>query len=134
MDADGKNKVQLTTDSARDSFPVWSTDGKKIAFYSERGGDRGIYTLTLENGNKPVADFSASPTSENMPLKVKFTDKSSNVPISWKWSFGNGKTSTLKSPAYTYSKAGKYTVSLTVKNAKGSSTKTISGYVTVSKK
>jgi PKD repeat protein len=131
MDADGKNKVQLTTDSARDSYPEWSPDGKKIAFYSERGGDRGIYTLTLENGNKPVAAFSASPTSGNAPLKVQFTDKSSNVPTSWKWSFGDGKTSTVKNPAYTYNKAGKYTVSLTVKNAAGTSTKTIKNYITV---
>jgi len=131
MDADGKNKVQLTTDSARDSYPEWSPDGKKIAFYSERGGDRGIYTLTLENENKPVAGFSASPTSGNAPLKVKFTDKSSNVPTSWKWSLGDGKTSTVKNPAYTYNKAGKYTVSLTVKNAAGTSTKTIKNYIIV---
>ncbi|WP_349682319.1 PKD domain-containing protein [Methanosarcina sp. UBA289] len=34
----------------------------------------------------------------------------------------------------TYSKAGKYTVSLTVKNAKGSNTKTMAGYIVVSKK
>ncbi|MEN6445964.1 MAG: PKD domain-containing protein, partial [Candidatus Cloacimonas sp.] len=50
---------------------------------------------------------------------------------SWKWSFGDGKTSTAKSPTYTYSKAGKYTVSLTAKNAKGSSTKTMTNYITV---
>ena len=83
---------------------------------------------------KPVASFSASPTSGKAPLKVQFTDKSANSPTSWKWSFGDGTYSTAKSPAHTYSKAGKYTVSLTVKNAKGSSTKTISGYITVSKK
>jgi len=78
---------------------------------------------------KPVASFSASPTSGNAPLKVTFTDKSANSPTSWKWTFGDGKTSTSKSPAYTYSKAGKYTVSLTVKNAAGSSTKTIKNYI-----
>ncbi|WP_141241710.1 PKD domain-containing protein, partial [Methanosarcina spelaei] len=83
---------------------------------------------------KPVASFSASPTSGKAPLKVQFTDKSAGLPTSWKWSFGDGTYSTAKSPAHTYSKAGKYTVSLTVKNAKGSSTKTISGYITVSKK
>jgi len=131
MDTDGKNKVQLTTDSATDSYPEWSPDGKKIAFYSERGGDLGIYTLTLEDGNKPIADFSASPTSGNAPLKVKFMDKSSKSPTNWKWNFGDGKTSTVKNPVYTYNKAGKYTVSLTVKNAAGTSTKTIKNYITV---
>jgi YVTN family beta-propeller protein len=83
---------------------------------------------------KPVASFSASPTSGKVPLKVTFTDKSTNIPASWKWSFGDGKTSTVKNPVHTYSKAGKYTVSLTVKNAAGSNTKTVSGYIKVSTK
>jgi PKD repeat protein len=131
MDADGKNKVQLTSGSAKDSFPVWSPDGKKIAFWSDRGGERGIYTLDLENGNSPVANFSAPSSSGNAPLKVQFTDKSTGIPTSWKWSFGDGKTSTAKNPAYTYSKAGNYTVSLTVKSAAGTSTKTIKNHIIV---
>ncbi|OEU42261.1 hypothetical protein BGV40_10505 [Methanosarcina sp. Ant1] len=79
----------------------------------------------------PIAAFSASPISGKAPSKVQFIDKSVNSPTSWKWSFGDGKYSTQKNPAHTYSKAGKYTSSLTVKNAKGSNTKTISNYVTV---
>jgi beta propeller repeat protein len=82
----------------------------------------------------PVAAFSASPRSGKVSLKVQFTDKSANSPTSWKWSFGDGKYSTQKNPAHTYSKAGKYDISLTVKNAKGSSTKKISGYIVVNKK
>ncbi|MDW5548805.1 PKD domain-containing protein [Methanosarcina sp.] len=64
-------------------------------------------------------------------MKVQFTDKSTNSPTSWKWSFGDGTYSTSKNPAHTYSKSGKYTISLTVKNSKGSATKTASGYITV---
>ncbi|WP_231592640.1 PKD domain-containing protein [Methanosarcina sp. Kolksee] len=45
--------------------------------------------------------------------------------------FGDETNSTAKSPAYNYSNVGKYTVSLTVKNTKGSNTKTISGYIKV---
>ncbi|WP_292378136.1 PKD domain-containing protein [Methanosarcina sp. UBA289] len=131
MNADGKNKAQLTSDSASDSFPVWSPDGKKIAFWSDREGKNSIYIMPIENENSPIAAFSASPTSENAPLKVSFTDKSTGAPTSWKWSFGDGKSSTSKSPAYTYSKAGNYTVSLTVKNAAGTNTKTIENYITV---
>ena len=79
----------------------------------------------------PVAAFSASSTSGKAQLKVTFTDKSTGSPSSWKWSFGDGTSSTAKNPVHTYSKAGKYTVGLTVKNAKGSNTKTMSGYITV---
>jgi beta propeller repeat protein len=83
---------------------------------------------------KPVASFTASPVSGKAPLKVQFTDKSTNNPTAWKWSFGDKTYSTAKNPAHKYTKAGKYTVSLTVKNAKGSSTKTIARYIVVSKK
>jgi len=76
----------------------------------------------------------ATPTSGKISLKVQFTDKSTNNPTSWKWSFGDGTYSTAKNPAYTYSKIGKYTVSLTVKNEKGSNTKTMTGYITAAKK
>ena len=82
----------------------------------------------------PKAAFSASPTSGYVPLKVTFTDKSTGSPTSWKWSFGDGTYSTQKNPAHTYSKAGKYTVALTAKNGKGRITKTMSGYIVVSKK
>jgi PKD repeat protein len=82
----------------------------------------------------PVAAFTASATSGKAPLKVQFTDKSTYSPISWKWSFGDGTYSTQKNPAHTYSKAGRYTVYLTVKNAKGSNTKVMSGYITVTSK
>ena len=132
MDADGKNKVQLTTDSAKDLYPEWSPDGKKIAFYSEREGDRGIYTLTLENGKLPVAAFSASPTSGNTPLKVKFTDKSTGTPTAWKWNFGDGSALVTEyNPTHTYSKPGTYTVKETVSNAAGKDTEIKTNYINV---
>ncbi|WP_292373733.1 PKD domain-containing protein [Methanosarcina sp. UBA411] len=79
----------------------------------------------------PVASFSASPTSGNAPLQVQFTDKSTGSPTSWKWNFGDGTYSTDQNPAHTYSKTGKYTISLTVKNAKGSNTVTKSSHINV---
>ena len=86
---------------------------------------------TLSSGNPISAAFSASPTSGFEPLKVTFTDKSTGSPSSWKWSFGDSTYSTAKNPVHTYSKAGKYTVSLTVKNAAGSNTVTKSSYIIV---
>jgi beta propeller repeat protein len=79
----------------------------------------------------PTAAFSASPRSGKAPLKVQFTDRSTNSPTSWYWNFGDKSTSTTKNPVHKYNKAGKYTVSLTVKNAAGSNIKKISNYITV---
>jgi PKD repeat protein len=80
----------------------------------------------------PVADFSASPVAGTAPLEVSFTDTSTGSPTSWKWDFGDGKSSRKQNPVHTFSKAGNYTVSLTVRNADGSNTTTMSDYITVS--
>jgi PKD repeat protein len=78
----------------------------------------------------PVASFTASPTTGNHPLNVKFNDKSTDV-YYWSWDFGDKTTSTLQSPTHKYPKAGKYTVSLTVKNAAGKNTMKKTNYITV---
>jgi YVTN family beta-propeller protein len=87
--------------------------------------------IKVTNTVKPVAAFSASPTSGTKPLKVQFTDKSTGSPTSWKWEFGDGTTSTTHNPLHTYIKTGKLTVNLTVKNNVGSGSVTKSKYITV---
>jgi dipeptidyl aminopeptidase/acylaminoacyl peptidase len=41
---------QQLTQSGRDSSPVWSPDGKTLAFLSSRSGDSQVYLLSLEGG------------------------------------------------------------------------------------
>jgi len=50
MNADGSNKVRVTTASSNERGPTWSPDGKRIAFWSDRNGHTGIYIL---NSTKP---------------------------------------------------------------------------------
>ena len=72
----------------------------------------------------PVASFYSTPTDGIAPLTVQFNDTSTNVPTSWSWSFGEGNTSTLQDPMWTYESIGNYTVNLTVTNIDGSDTVT----------
>ncbi|MEN6517379.1 MAG: NosD domain-containing protein [Methanospirillum sp.] len=84
-------------------------------------------------GDRPDADFTAAPTAGTLPLQVLFTDTSAGSPASWAWSFGDGATSTLRSPNHTYAVTGAYTVSLTVRNAAGQAdTETKPGMIAVS--
>ncbi len=60
-----------------------------------------------------MASFEANPSSGSAPLTVDFTNTSSGYDTSL-WSFGDGVTSTLDSPTYTYPLPGTYNVMLTV--------------------
>jgi PKD repeat protein len=94
----------------------------------------GYIKVTGSSPGKPVAAFSTSPASGKAPLTVTFTDTSTGTPTKWKWSFGDGASSTIQNPKHKYSKAGKYTVILTVTNAKGSNTATETDYIKVIEK
>jgi len=78
-----------------------------------------------------AAIFTASTTSGKAPLTVHFADSSAGSITKWLWNFGDGQTGTIHSPSHTYSKAGAYTVTLTVTGAGGTNTCTQPGYITV---
>jgi len=54
------------------------------------------------------------------PLAVTFTNTSSDKYTAWKWEFGDGATSTEKSPTHTYTQFGIYTATLTATGPNGS--------------
>ncbi len=65
----------------------------------------------------PVADFSLAANG----LTLALTNQSTNA-ATYFWTFGDGNSSTLASPAYTYAAEGNYTVQLVVVNACGTDT------------
>jgi dipeptidyl aminopeptidase/acylaminoacyl peptidase len=58
---DGKNNRQFTFGKYKDSSPVWSPDGKKIAFVSKRGEKAGLHIIHRDGGeaNKLVEEEGA---------------------------------------------------------------------------
>jgi PKD repeat protein len=139
------------TDSSTGSPTAWSWnfgDGATSPLQnpSHTYANQGAYQVTLTASNAggsssthqtinvlaapvsaPVASFSASPLSGQVPLAVHFTDSSTGSPTSWSWNFGDGVFSTSQNPSHSYSLAGTYNITLTASNAGGSSstTKTI---------
>ena len=81
----------------------------------------------------PVASYSASPTEGGTPLYVAFDASASYDPdgyvSSYAWSFGDGGTGSGRTAAHTYSAAGTYSVTLTVRDDSGD-TDTAGGHVT----
>src|SRR5690242_9707791 len=47
---DGSNVQRLTVNSARDTNPRFSPDGKTIAFSSNREGNYDVYTISADGG------------------------------------------------------------------------------------
>ena len=94
----------------------------------------GTYTvcLTAINGCGPNTNCipltvtctspSAAFSSSSSGTAVTFTDASLDGPTSWSWTFGDGGTSSLENPVYTYASSGVYTVCLTATNSCGSNT------------
>ena len=50
MDADGQNARQFTNHEKGESSPVFSPDGRQIAFISPRDGDPNLYVMPANGG------------------------------------------------------------------------------------
>ncbi|MBT8327485.1 MAG: M4 family metallopeptidase, partial [Bacteroidia bacterium] len=79
----------------------------------------------------PVASFTHTPDIANYfnPL-FSFTNTSTNASI-YNWTFGDGGTSSLENPTYTYGDTGRYLVSLLASNSIGCSDELFIDYVVV---
>jgi len=53
MDGDGSGLTNLTNNPAGDGQPVWSPDGSKILFVSDRDGNDEIYVMKAD-GSDPT--------------------------------------------------------------------------------
>ena len=50
VDATGGEARQLTSNAAYDAYPVWSPDGRQIAFASDREGSLDVYVIPRQGG------------------------------------------------------------------------------------
>ena len=68
MNADGSGVTRLTNDLGRvdsdpewsDEYPTWSTDGTKIAFYSDRDGNPEIYVMNSDGSEQTRLTYNDS--------------------------------------------------------------------------
>ncbi len=82
--------------------------------------------------NPPGTEFAVKPDSViSIPYyHFSFVDGTSGAPTSWKWTLGDGATSTKKNVDYTYSDTGLYKVTLTTSNSLGCDS-TVSHFVRI---
>ena len=85
-------------------------------FENENAG--AIRRIRNTNANQPpTAVIAGNPTSGAAPLTVGFSSAGSadpeGGPITYRWDFGDGTTSTQANPSHRYANSGRYTVRLT---------------------
>lgn len=90
-----------------------------------------IFCWNHVSAQAPIADFTATPLTGCAPLVVNFTSTSTGNPTSYQWNLGNGVNTVQQNPSTAYTLPGTYTVTLTVSNANGTNTKTVTNYITV---
>jgi len=66
-----------------------------------------------------VPDFTSDVYSGTPPLTVQFQDNTTGEVAGWNWTFGDGKSSTERSPLHVYTGIGRYTVTMEVSGPHG---------------
>ncbi|MFV1989443.1 MAG: PKD domain-containing protein, partial [Acidimicrobiales bacterium] len=80
------------------------------------------FTWSLPTSNRPPDAAFSYKTSGDITGKMTFTNTSSDPDgdaLTYKWDFGDGTSSTAKSPSHTYSSLGNYDVTLVATDATG---------------
>jgi PKD repeat protein len=120
--------------------PFISADGRLVAFhsaasnlvYSDTNGVADVFVQDWGIQGQPVqAGFEAAPREGFAPLAVTFTNRTTGDGSVNLWTFGDGGSSLLPSPVYTYTAAGVYTITLMVSGPGGTDTLVRPAYVTV---
>ncbi|MGH7645052.1 MAG: PKD domain-containing protein, partial [Gemmatimonadales bacterium] len=88
------------------------------------GGISGVVTAVVTVSDAgPTANFTFAPASPRVGQLVSFTNQSTSVDApTWEWDLDPavpGPESTVQNPTYTYSAAGEYLVTLTVRESDG---------------
>ncbi len=99
----------------------WSQPGTYYVTVTVKAfGCEHTYGDSVDIFTLPRMDEIVPPTQACAPHTVQFTDKTNAMgPVEHLWVFGDGTTSRSPSPSHTYTQAGSYTVSHSIKTLRG---------------
>ncbi|MEO9869159.1 PKD domain-containing protein [Ekhidna sp.] len=123
FDAEGKFSDTPNDYGTFVQIPFTSTESGEVSvmFYSVAPDDAwidNVKVIEAASVTAPTPELTSEATPGNF-LEYTFTNTSING-ASFVWDFGDGNTSTEKSPTHTYATTGMYNVVLTATNASGS--------------
>jgi PKD domain len=131
--------TSVTLNSLSEAEATFNLKNKSIGTYDlllehEFGNNTLDDAFTIECG-QPASDFNANPTTGAAPLAVNFSDQSivyADCGVTeYRWTFGDGETSSEAGPQHVYEEVGVYAVSLQITTGGGSSMETKTDFITV---
>ena len=69
---EGGEATRLTALDSYESMPIWSPDGKTIAFLSDRNGGQDIFTMSAGGGKATRITFSSESETPDSPSFIAF--------------------------------------------------------------
>jgi PKD repeat protein len=119
------------TSSLQNPTKTYSTPGTyTVSLTASNAGGSATHTktnyVTVSAVTIPVASFTITPSSGDIPLTSSFDNTSTGIgSLTYSWNFGDTTTSNLEDPPVkVYTTKGAYLVSLTASNAGGTDTET----------
>lgn len=93
----------------------------RLVVFNENGCSDTLIRRTYIQVKRPVVTLTGLPRTGCNPLTItpSATIVSDHAVAGYLWNFGDGNTSTEAAPGYTYTKAGNYSVSLTITTVNG---------------
>ena len=135
-----RNDAMSDWELFNNNLPLSTFSTQLVPYYREaklrNGTNRGVYECDFYENSAPSAQISANKLSSFCTRDViQYMDHSalSENSASWQWQFPGGtpSSSTLRNPQITYDSPGSYDVTLTVTDAYGSDSQTLSDFIEI---
>jgi len=130
----GDGNTTTNTSSVTYTYTTAGTFYPYLVAFSNAGcADTFYLSQPVRTEIQPAADFTTGSENGCAPFTASFINLSTGLAgtTTYLWEFGNGDTSTLPNPGYTFLLPGVYTITLTVTNGNCTSTTIKDAYIHV---
>lgn len=127
----GYSNQTSTEQNPRHTFPFEATFLVTLKVTNAKGTTQVTLPVVVKKDlQKPQPDFNWSPLVPAAGEPVTFTDRSTNEPRQWRWTFADGGSTTGATTTHTFAASGTWNVTLAVSNDAGEATLTRSVVIT----